>query len=158
MLLIADTTVISNFAYANRLDLLKSIDDTCTTEEVMNELQAAKIEGVLQISSSNLFIEILKMDEGEMDTFIRLNNKFGRGEASCLAIALHRNAGILTDDMDARRFAQQGCISVSGSVGILIKAIDRGQLSKEQGNHLLHLMIAKGYYSPVETLDQFFSQ
>lgn len=158
MLLIADTTVISNFAYANRLDLLKSIDDTCTTEEVMNELQAAKIEGVLQISSSNLFIEILKMDEGEMDTFIRLNSKFGRGEASCLAIALHRNAGILTDDMDARRFAQQGCISVSGSVGILIKAIDRGQLSKEQGNHLLHLMIAKGYYSPVETLDQFFSQ
>jgi hypothetical protein len=158
MLLIADTTVISNFAYANRLDLLKSIDDTCTTVEVMNELQAAKIEGVLQISSSNLFIEILKMDEGEMDTFIRLNSKFGRGEASCLAIALHRNAGILTDDMDARRFAQQGCISVSGSVGILIKAIDRGQLSKEQGNHLLHLMIAKGYYSPVETLDQFFSQ
>ncbi len=90
--------------------------------------------------------------------FIRLNSKFGRGEASCLAIALHRNAGILTDDLDARRFAQQGCISVSGSVGILVKAIDGGQLSKEQGNHLLHLMIAEGYYSPVETLDQFFSQ
>lgn len=158
MLLIADTTVISNFAYANRLDLLKSIGNICTTVEVMNELQAAKIEGVLQISSSNLFIEILKMDEDEIDTFIRLNSKFGRGEASCLAIALHRNAGVLTDDMDARRFAQQGCISVSGSVGILVRAIDCGQLSKEQGDHLLHLMIAEGYYSPVETLDQFFSQ
>jgi predicted nucleic acid-binding protein len=158
MLLIADTTVISNFAYANRLDLLKSIGNTCTTMEVMNELQDAKIEGVLQIGFSNLFIEILKMDKDERDTFIRLNSKFGRGEASCLAIALHRNAGILTDDLDARRFAQQGCISVSGSVGIPVKAIDGGQLSKEQGNHLLHLMIAEGYYSPVETLDQFFSQ
>jgi predicted nucleic acid-binding protein len=158
MLLIADTTVISNFAYANKLDLLKSVGNTCTTMEVMIELQAAKIEGVLQIGFSNLFIEILKMDEDERETFVRLNSKFGRGEASCLAIALHRNAGILTDDLDARRFAQQGCISVSGSVGILVKAIDRGQLSKEQGNHLLHLMIAKGYYSPVETLDQFFSK
>jgi hypothetical protein len=158
MLLIADTTVISNFAYANRLDLLKSIGSTCTTVEVMNELQAAKIEEVMQIGSSNIFIEILKMDEDERDTFIRLNRKFGRGEASCLAIALHRNAGILTDDLDARRFAQQGCISVSGSIGILVRAVDRSQLSKEQGNHLLHLMIAKGYYSPVETLDPFFSQ
>ena len=50
-----------------------------------------------------------------MDTFIRLCSKFGRKEASCLAIALHRNASILTDDLDARRFAQQGSISVSGS-------------------------------------------
>jgi len=48
--------------------------------------------------------------------------------------------------------------SVSGSVGILVKAIDLGQLSKEQGNHSLRLMIAKGYYTPVETLDQFLSQ
>ena len=112
----------------------------------------------MQIRFSNLFIEILKMDEKEIETFIRLCSKFGRGEASCLAIALHRNAGILTDDLDARRFAQQGSISVSGSVGVLIKAIDLGQLSRDHGNHLLHLMIAKGYYSPIETLDEFFSQ
>ena len=93
-----------------------------------------------------------------MDTFIRLSHKFGRGEASCLAIALHRNASILTDDLDARRFAQQGSIAVSGSIGILVKAIDRSQLSREQGNHLLHLMIEKGFYSPVETLDRFVSR
>ena len=111
-------------------------------------------EEELQIGFSDLSIEILKMDENETDTFTRLSSKFGRGEASCLAIALHRKASILTDDLDARRFAQQGSISVSGSIGILVKAIDRGQLSVEQGNHLLHLMIAKGFYSPVETLDQ----
>ena len=158
MLLIADTTVISNFAYAHRLDLLKDIGNTCTTTEVMDELQAAKRRGILQIAFSDLFIEILKMDENETDTFIRLNSKFGRGEASCLSIALHRKAGILTDDLDARRFALQGGISVSGSIGILVKTIDRGQLSVVQGNHLLHLMIANGFYSPVETLDQFLAR
>ena len=46
MLLIADTTVISNFAYANRLDLLRDIGNTCTTMEVMDELQAAKRRGI----------------------------------------------------------------------------------------------------------------
>ncbi len=155
MLLIADTTVISNFAYANRLDLLRDIGNTCTTVEVMNELQVAKRREVLHIDFSDLFIEILRMDKDELDTFTRLSSKFGRGEASCLAIALHRKASILTDDLDARRFAQQGSISVSGTIGILVKAIDRGQLSREHGNHLLHLMIAKGFYSPVESLDQF---
>lgn len=43
-----------------------------------------------------------------MDTFIRLSSKFGRGEASCLAIALHRKAGILTDDLDARDSPSEG--------------------------------------------------
>jgi len=155
MLLIADTTVISNFAYANRLDLLRDIGNTCTTVEVMNELQVAKRREVLHIDFSDLFIEILRMDKEELDTFTRLSSKFGRGEASCLAIALHRKASILTDDLDARRFAQQGSISVSGTIGILVKAIDRGQLSREHGNHLLQLMITKGFYSPVESLDQF---
>ena len=46
MLLIADTTVISNFAYANRLDLLRDIGNTCTTVEVMDELQVAKRRGI----------------------------------------------------------------------------------------------------------------
>ena len=140
MLLIADTTVISNFAHANRLDLLRDIGNTCTTVEVMNELQAAKRREVLHIDFSDHFIEILRMDKDELDTFTRLSSKFGRGEASCLAIALHRKASILTDDLDARRFAQQGSISVSGTIGILVKAIDRGQLSREHGNHLLHLI------------------
>jgi predicted nucleic acid-binding protein len=155
MLLIADTTVISNFAHANRLDLLRDIGNTCTTVEVMNELQAAKRRDVLHIDFSDILIEIIRMDKDELDTFTRLSSKFGRGEASCLAIALHRNASILTDDLDARRFAPQGSISVSGTIGILVKAIDRGQLSREHGNHLLHLMIANGFYSPVESLDQF---
>jgi hypothetical protein len=52
MLLIADTTVISNFAYANRLDILKGIGNTCTTVEVMDELQAANRNGVLKIGFS----------------------------------------------------------------------------------------------------------
>ena len=158
MLLIADTTVISNFAYANRLDILKGIGNTCSTVEVMDELQVANRNGVLKIGFSELFIEILQMDEYEMDTFIRLSSKFGRGEASCLAIALHRKASILTDDLDARRFAQRGNISVSGSIGIFVKAVENGQISREHGNHLLHLMISNGFYSPVETLNQFLSR
>lgn len=158
MLLIADTTVISNFAYANRLDILVSIGSIYITEDVLNELEAAKNRGVISIDFPHHHIEVLILNEDEKETFTRLSSRFGRGEASCLAIALHRNEGILTDDLDARRFAQRGGIPVSGSIGILVKAIEGGQISLEQGNDLLRIMMANGFFSPVESLDQFLSK
>lgn len=155
MLLIADTTVISNFFLIGRLDLLEGIKDLCATKEVWDELEVANKRGILEISQTNLKAEILRMDEDETESFLRLCSRFGRGEASCLAIALHRDAGILTDDLDARRFAQRGNIPVSGSIGILVKCVTNGHLSREQGNELLSQMIQKGFFSPVESLDRF---
>ena len=155
MLLIADTTVISNFFLIDRLDLLEGIKDLCATKEVWDELEVANKRGILEISQMDLKAEILRMNEDETESFFRLCSRFGRGEASCLAIALHRDAGILTDDLDARRFAQRGNIPVSGSIGILVKCVTNGLLSLEQGNELLSQMIQKGFYSPVESLDRF---
>ena len=155
MLLIADTTVISNFFLIGRLDLLEGIKDLCATKEVWDELESANKKGILEISQTDLKSEILRMNEAEIESFLRLCSRFGRGEASCLAIALHRDAGIVTDDLDARRFAQRGNIPVSGSIGILVKCVTNGHLSLEQGNELLSRMIQKGFYSPVESLDRF---
>ena len=155
MLLIADTTVISNFSLIARLDLLDEIKSLCTTEEVWCELDVAMRRAVLKIDRAELRAKVLKMDKDEMESFHRLSARFGRGEASFLAIALHRNAGILTDDLDARRFAQRGDIPVSGSIGILVKCVTGGNLSLEQGNALLSRMIQKGFFSPVDSLNQF---
>ena len=155
MLLIVDTTVISNFSLIGRLDLLEGIKDLCVTKEVWDELDIANKKGLLKISQTDLKAEILRMNEDEKESFLRLSSRFGRGEASCLAIALHRDAGILTDDLDARRFAQRGNVPVSGSIGVLVKCITSGHLSLEQGNELLSCMIQKGFFSPVENLDRF---
>jgi predicted nucleic acid-binding protein len=115
-----------------RLDLLEGIKGLCTTEEVWGELEVAKRRRVLEIAREELRVEVLKMGEDEEESFLRLSSRFGRGEASCLAIALHRDAGILTDDLDARRFAQRGNIPVSGSIGVLVKCVVNGNLSLEE--------------------------
>jgi predicted nucleic acid-binding protein len=60
MLLIADTTVISNFSFIGRLDLLEGINDLCTTEEVWDELEVAKKRRVLEIAREDLGVEVLK--------------------------------------------------------------------------------------------------
>ena len=63
--LIADTTVISNFALAKRLDLLLQMKDIGTTEEVIEELKVGIRRGVLVINFSELDMEILRMQHDD---------------------------------------------------------------------------------------------
>jgi predicted nucleic acid-binding protein len=66
-----------------------------------------------------------------------------------------RRQGLLaTDDLDARRIAQQQNVSLTGTIGILILCVRRGYLSREEADRLLAEMIALGYYSPFDNLDQ----
>ncbi len=150
---IVDTTVISNFALIKRLDVLVNTIEFYTTEEVIEELRVCVEKGIFCLNFDPE-MRIINMKDKERLTFFGLTNKFGRGEASCLAIGMHRNARIFTDDFDARKAAQRAEIPVSGTIGILMDAIEKGILTKDEGNELLHQMIKKGFFSPFETLDQ----
>ena len=154
--MIADTTVLSNFALVDRLGIPFKVVDIYTTNEVLNELKVCVTHGVFKLDLERSNLETLTLENEEITTFKRLNHRFGKGESSCLAVCLHRGFGILTDDFDARRFAQRASLPVSGSIGILVKAVDKGIISKEEGDDLLQRMIEKGFYSPVETLNSFF--
>ncbi|MCW7070572.1 MAG: DUF3368 domain-containing protein [Methanophagales archaeon] len=78
----------------------------------------------------------------------------GKGESSCLSIAISRDLKVLTDDRDARRLAQRRGVPVSGTIGVLVEAVREGLLSIEEANTMLSDMIEKGYFSPFETLDE----
>ncbi len=151
---IADTTVISNFALINRLDVLVTTIELSTTEEVVEELKVCVQKGIFKLDFNKM--KIISMTRQERIAFFGLINRFGRGEASCLAIGMHRKARIFTDDFDARKVAQRTGIPVSGTIGVLIKAIEKESITKDEGNELLHGMIENGFFSPLETLGKFF--
>ncbi|MBI3815008.1 MAG: hypothetical protein HY279_11185 [Nitrospinae bacterium] len=102
------------------------------------------------------FLKILKIEsEHEQHLFERFNRRLGEGESSCLCLAANRSIyKILTDDLDTRRYAQRIGIPVSGTIGVLVDAIRKGIISKEEGNTFLSGMIEKGYYSPYRNLDE----
>ncbi|MGR3317120.1 MAG: DUF3368 domain-containing protein [Candidatus Anammoxibacter sp.] len=50
--------------------------------------------------------------------------------------------------------AQRVGIPVSGTIGVLILAIEKGMISLEEGNRFLFSMIERGFYSPCEKLDE----
>ena len=151
---ITDATVLSNFILVKRWDILqKAIVNLCTTFEVIEEINFGVERGVMPATELSQ-IEVLEMSSEEREVFIRLAERLGSGEASCIAVAMARGFKMLTDDLDARKYAQKFGIPVSGTIGVLVLALGKKIITKEQGNYLLSEMIKMGFYSPVESLDE----
>lgn len=153
-MLLLDNTVISNFALVARIDLLiKAIEgQIATTAQVLSEFNAGVTRGKLPQSELD-WLEIVYLRAEEETLFQELQGHVNAGEASCLAVAAHRNGRILTDDRDARRLAAQFKIPISGTLGILLRLVQIHELSLVEANELLGQMIAYGYRSPVEKLE-----
>ena len=163
MSVVSNTTVLSNFASIGQLDLLHRLHGTLyISTEVYEEIQGGLEEGyqfyrgidtlVFPLAEEG-WIHLTSMaDTHELRLFGTLPSRLHRGEASCLAIAHHRDWMLLTDDRDARDAALQLGIRVSGSVGSLVLAIERSLCTLQQANTWLQAMIQQGYYSPVADL------
>lgn len=150
---ITNATILSNFILVKRWDILqKVIVNLCTTFEVVEEINFGVERGVLPATELSR-IEVLKLNLEEREVFRRLNERLGRGESSCIAVAMTRGFKMLTDDLDARKYAQKFGIPVSGTIGVLVLALDKEVITKKYGNYLLSEMIKMGFYSPVESLD-----
>lgn len=160
---LVNTTVLSNFAVVGRLDLLRSIFDTLyLTYAVYDEIQAGLEEGYVFYSRIEVHIHPFRADgwlrlttiegDDELTLLESLPTSLHRGEVSSLAIAKQRGWRFLTDDRAARRKADELGVSKSGTLGVLIRAIKRGIISLEEGNVLLHQMVAARYRSPVADL------
>ncbi|MBF0289414.1 MAG: DUF3368 domain-containing protein [SAR324 cluster bacterium] len=155
MEVVIDNTVLSNFALIQRVELLHKVFDggATTSQHVWNELQIGEKQGVIPENDWS-DIKVLELSSDlEKTTFERIKQKLGTGESACLSLAIHRNLKVLTDDLDARKYAQRRGIPVSGSIGVLILAIRKKLISLGGGNDLLLQMIQKGYYSPYQKLD-----
>ena len=152
-MVLVDNTVLSNFVKVNRLDLIrKAFDCVYVTEQVLEEFNRGVERGVLP--NVNIDFEVLKLRDEEIELYNALRVKLGKGESSCLAIAKHRNMKFLTDDSDARKMANVLGVPVSGTIGVLVRCVEKGIITKDEGNRILKEMIEKGFYSPISDLDE----
>ena len=157
---VADNTVLSNFALIGREDILAKLfkDTLFTTEEVLKELKRGEQRNVLPKRDWQ-WIGVLKVESSKEEFLFRLfAGSLGKGESSCLSIAISRDLKVLTDDKDARKLAQRREVPVSGTIGVLVEAVREELLSTEEGNTMLSEMIEKGYFSPFETLDELIKR
>jgi len=98
-------------------------------------------------------VRVLKPSREEKAFEQTLPQLLGRGERTSLAVAFNRRAAIATDDALARKVARHLGISITGTIGILQRGVQREILSASQAQRALDEMIAAGYYSPVSKFD-----
>ena len=153
---VIDTTVISNFALANALELLKEADipGAVTTRSVLDELERGQELGRLPPGDLS-WLAVVDLDEAETQLFTEIRARLGAGEASCLAVALKRGAPLLTDDLLARKMARRQGVVLSGTIGVMVGLVESSRLSLSDGNAVLAKMIEAGYFAPFSQLDEF---
>lgn len=163
---IFNTTALSNFAAAGRLDLLvnRYRRRAFTTIEVGDELRRGFQAGYTYLEAAWEQIETLnpagwlRLLTPENAVELRLRAEFderlGPGEASCLALAISRQLTFVTDDLAARRLAQARNVQLTGTLGILVALIRDKTLPLAEGNEILVVMTQRGYRSPVDRLDE----
>lgn len=163
MSVIANTTVLSNFAAIRQLDLLHLIyPQFAISTDVYAEIEDGALAGYRYLADVEQYVWPFAPDgwivltslatEAEIAHMVALPPRLHRGEASSLAIAAQRGWLFLTDDRSARTVAQAQGVRISGTLGCLLRGIQQHHWSGEEANQWLSLMIAQGYHSPVDDL------
>ena len=130
-----DACVLINFAHVSRLDLLGQIQDMIfhAPQELLNEVsepgQMRKVEEAVQNGVLHR-LKIVAVEE--LQSVAEYVEQFGKGESACLAVAIHRQWVVATDETKDRRLSREIAskrIKLINTPGILLKAVRQGLLS-----------------------------
>ncbi|MDI6736237.1 MAG: DUF3368 domain-containing protein [bacterium] len=160
-MIIIDNTVLSNFALISSIRLVQKAcqpDKVGITQYVIDEFNQGVKTGKLPQSDISWMLPCHFETREEEKLFRQISLYLGKGESSCLSIAINRDYKLLTDDWDAREWGLREGVSISGSVGVLVDLVCDSSITLKEGNELLSELIKKGYYSPVPRLNELVKQ
>lgn len=117
--IIADTSVLIALEKINLLQILCNLyKEIILPEGVIAEFGNVNIECYSKRKVESKLIKVLTHD---------LN--LGRGEAEVVSLAYESGLKVLIDDLKARKIAEDFGLTVSGTIGLLLKAEKTGLIS-----------------------------
>jgi predicted nucleic acid-binding protein len=141
MLAVSDTSPISTLASIGRLELLKSQFSTVwMPHAVASELLAhpdPAVKDLIQSARREHWIEVGTPENSRLLRVLLL--QLHRGEAEVIALATDLKADIvLIDEQEGRQLASKTGLSVTGVLGILLRAKRAGEIAavKPEIDHL----------------------
>ncbi|MBE3109096.1 MAG: hypothetical protein IMZ46_01065 [Acidobacteria bacterium] len=158
--IVIDTCVISNFALAGALGILEGLYRNkayiidIVSIEILRGIQSghARLEAIPKAVQAGWLKETgLKLGK-ERELFETLSVSLGLGEASSIAVAKSRGFVFASDDRMARAEAARLGVPLTGTLGILVKAVRAGVCDLEAADGYLGKMIESGFFSPVRSV------
>jgi predicted nucleic acid-binding protein len=156
---VLNTTVLSNSAYIDQLWVVAGLSGICTVPVVREELHnGVDDHSYLQSALDTLDDEIpvATVSDTVANREAVVNDHLDPGESQAFAVADAHDGRLLTDYGDARAFAKEQGVTVVGSVGVLLAAIDAGLISEETADERLSTWIDEiGYYVPYRNITDY---
>jgi len=151
-----DSTVLINFGEASCFDLLiDAVGQPCflLRQAELELLTPLTRHAVTHCMDAGEFTAC-ELEPAEIPKWIELSKRLGAGEAATIAAAAQRGWSVALDDKTARRLAsiELGKHRLTGTIGILVNAIEIGCVSRTTAQERLDAMIGNGYWSPVRRL------
>lgn len=116
-MILVDTNILSTFAKIDRLDLLeKVLGEMHISPNVLDEVKRAEELGyshakkILKLIRKGK-IKISCPREEEVDFMDKIPSSFGRGERDCVAMALKRDALIVTNERKVLNYSEENAIA-----------------------------------------------
>lgn len=119
---VADAGPIIHLDEIDALGLLSAIDRVLIPQTVYDELATGTVPPAL----CDVEYELVEADP------TGLSVDLDPGETAALAVASERSAVVLTDDLAAKNAAAELNVEVHGSIGVIVLAYTRGELSKAE--------------------------
>jgi predicted nucleic acid-binding protein len=156
---VLNTTVLSNFAYIDELWVVAGLSGICTVPVVREELENGVedhpyLQSALDVLDDE--IPVVTVSDTVANREAVASDHLDPGEAQAFAVADAHDGRLLTDDGDARSFAKEQDVTVVGSVGVLLAAIDAGKIDEPTADRWLSTWIDEmGYYVPYRTISEY---
>ena len=110
--------------------MLSVVDGLLIPQTVYEELEAGTVPSAL----NHIEYELVEAEETELTVDL------DPGETAALAVASKRSAVLLTDDLAARDAAEDANVEVHGSIGVIVLAYTRGELTKSKAAELMRAL------------------
>lgn len=159
---VLNTTVLSNFAQVDHVELLLDLPRLVTVNAVHRELEDGAethlyIEHALAVLDDG--IPVISPSSSAEQLEEELLEKLDPGEAQALAVAEAADGTVVTDDGDARVTANQRGVGLTGSIGLLVRFVEDDYITAATADEYLKRWIDEaGFRSPARDFDAFLEE
>lgn len=150
---VLDTSVLSNFARTDDLDLLDEIPARfVTVEAVIGELQrGVETHGYEFLQRALGAIDVINVETDPGEELAGLD----QGEIGAIHAARKRDGTVVLDDGLARDRARELGVPLTGSVGLVIRLVRQGTISEDEANTIHEQWVSEGRFrSHVESITE----
>jgi len=146
-LVISDTSCLIAFTNSNKLNVLnKTFNNIEVPPDVKREYE---------IEYDNILPGWIKVKEPkDIEWVKKLKNKFGDGESEAIVLANEENNSLIVlDDLNARNYAIDIGLNVTGTLGILNKAKEKDIITLDEAINIINIMKRNKFRASDELLE-----